>query len=163
MQTEIKNWINSEIAHSHNEWLVLTFRIDGSILNGFGLQESAWKQPEKVATALSWAINALRRRLKKQNLRFCGYFGGEPAKVVFPHIHGLVEIPHGITSTEIIEILLRYWRQMVERKFKRSLITAIYQDSVISSRNYLHYIARYEGQTFGSGDSKLVLNRSFLF
>ena len=161
--TQILNWIQTEVQESTNEWLALTFRVGGTFSNGFGLQQSPWRQPEKIKTALAWTISAARRRLKGKNLRFCGYLGGDDLADVFPHIHALMEVPFGNTSKEIIEVLRPYWQQMIERKFIRNLKSSVYQDSVISSSNYLHYIARYEGETFGSGDSKLVLNRSFLF
>jgi len=164
----ITHWIRRSIESSSSRWLVLTLRIDGTLVpNGSGTAQSPWNPSltggqSKVKTALGWAVTMLRRKMKYE-IRFGGYFGGDFAKSVRPHIHAICEVPRSSTTKDMVQSLRMYWQQSVERKFKCYLPTSVYQEKVESTEAYLRYISRWEGKMFGYGDSKLILNRSFLF
>ena len=163
----ITRWIRQTIESSRHDWIVLTLRIDGVLKNTYGATQSPWNPSvlgslSKIETALEWALGMLRRRLGKK-IQFVAYHGGDYGKGIYPHIHAIAEVPAGVEPAAVVEFLQKYWQQSVDRKFKSYLKTSIHQEDLISSQKYLRYISRYEGETFGSGDSKLVLNRSFIF
>ena len=160
-------WIQKTIESSKTDWMVLTLRIDGMLVNASGVAQSPWNIScagglSKVESSLNWTLGMLRRT-RKQEIRFAGYHGGDYAKGIQSHIHAICEIPSNSTHTELIESLRLYWQHSVERRFKVYLPTSVYQDKLMSGNEYLRYISRYEGKMFGYGDSKLILNRSFNF
>jgi len=164
---DISLWIQQTIESSTSDWVVLTLRIDGMLVNASGIAKSPWNSSvvgglSKVESSLKWALGMLRRS-RKHEIRFAGYHGGDYATDIQPHIHAICEIPPNSTPADIAESLQLYWQHSVKRRFKFYLPTAVYQDKLMSSKDYLGYISRYEGKMFGYGDSKLILNRSFKF
>ena len=163
----VANWIQKTIESSNNDWVVLTLRIDGMLVNTSGVAQSPWNSScagglSKVEGSLSWALGMLRRT-RRQEIRFAGYHGGDYAKGIQPHIHAICEIPSNSPRAVFVESLQLYWQHSVERRFKVYLPTSVFQDKLMSSNQYLKYISRYEGRKFGYGDSKLILNGSFKF
>ena len=154
--------IQTEIEQSSSKWAVLTFRADGTVRNGFGTYQTVWCELGRVEAALAWTLTSFRRAAKTP-IRFAGYWGGDKHGAT-KHIHGVLELIENSVASETVSLIARYWADSISRKFKHSnLDTAVHQEEMLSGKNYLRYIARYEGESFEQGDSKLILNRSYLF
>lgn len=165
MQCLINDWINNTIITSNSKWWVITFRCDGSVVNGHFKKLSVWNDSitcpiEKVKTALSWTITEFRRK-HGRHLKFVAYLGGEISLDIYPHIHALLEQPIGIDAFETNQILERLWKNKLTKTLKTSVSSSVHIENLQSSIYYTHYCGRWEGTTFNLGDAKVIVNKSF--
>lgn len=161
----IANWIEHSVHSSKSQWLATIFRVDGVVVNGHSTLQTPWSQSatqsiELIKTALSWTITELRRKHPK-NLRFVAYLGGEPKNGIFPHIHALIELPYGMEEEELISHLQILWAKKLKKKFKQFVQSDVLGKPLENCRLYSYYSARFEGDTFFSGDEKVIINNSF--
>ncbi len=162
-------WIQKTIESSNSDWILLTLRIDGMQVNACGIAKSPWNSSVigglgGIALALEWAVTMLCRKPRFKNLSFAAYWGGEHARSVQPHIHAVCEVPHGCKGDDVVEWLTKYWQHAVRNQFGPSnLRTTLASEKLKSSLGYLRYVSRKEGEMFGYGDAKLIVNKSFKF
>ena len=165
MQYLINDWINHTVNTSNSKWWVLTFRCNGSVVNGHFKKQSVWNDKdtcsiEKVKTALSWTITEFRRK-HGRDLKFAAYLGGEKSLDIYPHIHALLEEPIGIDALETKQILERLWKNKLIKTLKTNISSSVHIENLQSSTHYTHYCGRWEGTTFNLGDAKVIVNNSF--
>jgi REP element-mobilizing transposase RayT len=96
-------------------------------------------------------------------MRFAAFVGGEPSIGVFPHIHGLLELPQNTTPEEIVEYLASLWSRKLKKKLKQSVKSSVKYEVMRGAKGFSSYCSRNEGTTFSLGDEKLILNKSFYF
>lgn len=165
MKYTINDWIEETVSAEPSNWVVLTFRCDGHVLNGHGKKQSVWGNGatcsrEKVTKALDWTITEFKRKHGRR-LKFVSYFGGEQSAEVFPHIHALLELPEEIDEVQLKETLSILWKKKLFKTLKATLQSSVHVEKLKSSKRYLMYCARFEGITFKLGDEKVLINKSF--
>ena len=119
MSNDITRWISDTIIESDSTWLALVFRVDGTVKFSNKTKKSVWAQGcvsafENTKCVLSWTITECRRKYDRK-MRFAGFVGGEPSIGVFPHIHGLLELPQHTTPEEIVEYLASLWSRKLQK------------------------------------------------
>ena len=161
----ITNWITTTIDTSSNEWLFLTFRADGYVINRNNHHHSAWNTGavptiERVKMGLSWTITECRRKHDRK-MRFAAFVGGEPSIGVFPHIHAFLELPTHTTPDTMTEYLDLIWSKKLAKLLKQTISSSVTSQLLNNGADALLYCSRYEGQTFSRADEKVILNNSF--
>ncbi len=164
-KNEITQWIEESLTSDLDNIAALTIRVDGCLKNGSQISQSAWSQSatysiELVKTALDWTISQLRRAHKK-TLKFVACLGGEQSLGVAGHFHALLEYPAGVDKDQFIDRLRKLWARNVAKKLKQSLQTTVYAEPLRDKAEFSRYCQRFEGTTFGSGSSKVVMSKSF--
>jgi len=165
MSKDITHWISNTIIESDSTWLALVFRVDGTVQFANKTKKSVWTQGcvsafENTKCVLSWTITECRRKYDRK-MRFAGFVGGEPSIGVFPHIHGLLELPHHTTPQEIVEYLASLWSRKLKKKLKQPVESSVTYEVIKNANKFASYCSRNEGGTFSLGDEKLILNNSF--
>jgi hypothetical protein len=165
MTYAINDWINQTISDSSCEWMVLTFRSDAYVCNGHNRRQSVWNTNvtcsiEKVKKALDWTVTEFKRK-NGRRLRFVSYLGGEQHLGIFPHIHGLIELPNNMSELQLKLCLEKLWIKKLKKIFKEHIESSVHVEKLKSLKQYTSYCARYEGNTFNIGDEKVLLNKSF--
>jgi hypothetical protein len=163
MKNEITHWIEQSFAKSDaNNIAVLTIRADGCLKNAAAILQTAWSQNATssislVIKALDWTITELRR---DNQFKFVAFMGGEASLGIAAHFHALLEYPAGVDQKLFIQRLEQLWAQKVARALKQTLKTSVYAEPVRSKEHFSQYCQRFEGTTFGSGSSKVVMSKS---
>ena len=165
MSNDITRWISNTIIESESTWLVLVFRVDGTIKLANKTKKSVWAQGcvsafENTKCVLSWTITECRRRYDRK-MRFAGFVGGEPSIGVFPHIHALLELPQHTTPQEIVDYLDSLWSRKLKKKLKQIVVSSVTYEVMKDANKFTSYCSRNEGGTFLMGDEKVILNKSF--
>jgi hypothetical protein len=161
----ITNWITTTIDTSSKEWLFLTFRADGYVINRNKHHHSVWNTGavptiERVKMALSWTITECRRKHDRK-MRFAAFVGGEPAIGVFPHFHAFLELPTNTSQDTMTEYLDLIWSKKLAKLLKQPINSNVTSQLLSNGADALHYCSRYEGQTFSRADEKVIVNNSF--
>lgn len=164
-QDNINKWINDAVNKSENEWVVLTIRADGTVINGAGIRQTLWSTSasssiDKVFRALDWTITEERRKHKKR-LGFASWLGGDAKNGVHEHIHAVLEIPANCDKDEIVARLSYLWKRNLQKLFKQDINATIYldEDSLIDASRYSSYCGRRENVNIGPVD-KFIISRS---
>jgi hypothetical protein len=165
MKYTINDWIEQAVNAEPSNWVVLTFRCDGYVLNGHGKKQSVWGNGatclrEKVTKALDWTVTEFKRKHGRR-LKFVSYLGGEQSADVFPHIHALLELPEEIDEVQLQETLSILWNKKLFKTLNATIQSSVHVEKLKSSKRYLSYCARFEGITFKLGDEKVLINKSF--
>jgi len=164
-KNEITHWIEQSFAKSDLDNIaVVTIRVDGCLKNAAAILQTAWSQNATssislVIKALDWTITELRRAHKNQ-FKFVAFMGGEASLGIAAHFHALLEYPAGVDQKLFIQRLEQLWAQKVARALKQTLKTSVYAEPVLSKEHFSQYCQRFEGNTFGSGSSKVVMSKS---
>ena len=161
----ITNWIKTTIDTSSKEWLFLTFRADGYVINRNNHHHSVWNTGavptiERVKMALGWTITECRRKHGRK-MRFAAFVGGEPSIDIFPHIHAFLELPTHTSPDTMTEYLDLIWSKKLAKLLKQPINSSVTSEIKTKGKAAIKYSARYEGQTFSMGDEKLIGNNSF--
>ena len=165
MKYSINDWIEQTVNAKTSNWVVLTFRCDGYVVNGHGKRQSVWGNGatcsrEKVTTALDWTITEFKRKHGRR-LKFVSYLGGEQSADVFPHIHALLELPIEIDEVQLQETLSILWKKKLFKTLNAPIQSSVHVEKLNCSKRYLSYCGRFEGITFKLGDEKVLVNKSF--
>jgi hypothetical protein len=163
-KTEITSWIEQSLTSDLANIAAITLRIDGSMKNGAALAQTAWSHNATgsiaiVIKALDWTITELRRR-HRNKLKFVAFLGGESSFGVVGHFHALLEFPAGVDKELFIQRLEKLWAKKVAKALKQTLKTSVYAEPVRNKEHFSQYCQRFEGTTFGSGSSKVVMSKS---
>ena len=165
MKYSINDWIQETVNASPSDWMVLTFRCDGYVLNGHGKSQSVWHDGatcsrERVIKALDWTITEFKRAHGRR-LNFVSYLGGEQSAGVFPHIHALLESPLDMEEVQLKENLSQLWKKKLWKTLNAPIQSSVHVEKLKTSERYISYCGRYEGITFKLGDEKVLVNKSF--
>ena len=162
-KNEITHWIEQSFAKSDVDNIaVVTIRVDGCLKNAAAILQTAWSQNATssislVIKALDWTITQLRRN---NQFKFVAFMGGEASLGIAAHFHALLEYPAGVDQKLFIQRLEQLWAQKVARALKQTLKTSVYAEPVRSKEHFSQYCQRFEGTTFESGSSKVVMSKS---
>ncbi len=165
MKYSINDWIQETVNASSSDWIVLTFRADGYVLNGHGKRQSVWGDGatcsrERVLKALDWTMTEFKRK-HGRSLNFVSYLGGEQSAGIFPHIHALLESPLNLEEVQIKENLSQLWKKKLWKTLNAAIQSSVHVEKLKSSKQYSSYCSRFEGTTFKLGDEKVLVNKSF--
>ena len=162
-KNEITHWIEQSFAKSDVDNIaVVTIRVDGCLKNAAAILQTAWSQNATssislVIKALDWTITQLRRN---NQFKFVAFMGGEASLGIAAHFHALLEYPAGVDQKLFIQRLEQLWAQKLARALKQTLKTSVYAEPVRSKEHFSQYCQRFEGTTFESGSSKVVMSKS---
>lgn len=162
-KNEITHWIEESFSKSDLDNIaVVTMRVDGCLKNAAAILQTAWSQNATssislVIKALDWTITQLRR---KNQFKFVAFLGGEASLGIAAHFHAVLEFPVEVDKELFVKRLEQLWAQKVARALKQTLKTSVYAEPVRSKEHFSQYCQRFEGTTFESGSSKVVMSRS---
>ncbi len=161
---DISSWIEESLKSDLDNIAAITFRVDGTMKNASAISQTPWSNNatgsiELVKKALDWTITELRRA-NKNKLKFVAFVGGEGSSGVVGHFHALLEFPSGVDKELFICKLEQLWSQKVSRALKQTLKTSVYAEPVRHKEAFSEYCQRFEGTTYGSGSSKVVMSKS---
>ena len=150
------------IQNKDCHWLVCTFRVYPTNRTLHSQSESM----KHIFQTIKWTVGYMKNEFNDgKNLVFLPFWGGEVNTEVATHVHALLEKPSQLTE-DFYKKTQDKMNTLAQRAFKSSAKTALFIKEISNSdfelQAFGNYCMRWEGNQFGCGTDKLIIELAYL-
>jgi hypothetical protein len=162
----MKDWIESTVFNSENEWAICTFTARGTFIDARHNTRNVINSLSmpRFIKGIDWTVSTARRKLKFKEMKFIPFIGGSKDFQVSGHVHALYEVPKG-RFFEMYDFLKPNFETYLCRALKEDVKGKVWINRLDYSKlsNHLFYCMRYEDDTYMSGNEKVLIESKSCF